>query len=66
MDVCMYEFMHVNMYIMYVSTYFCMYMCMYVCMCVCMLTLMSWIYPRHKYRNSRQNQDIVSKIQDKT
>ena len=55
----------------------CMYVCVYVvCVCVCMVTLMSWIYPRHKCRlktrprhsvqDSRQDQDLGPKTQDKT
>ena len=43
-----------------------MYVCVYVvCVYVCVLTLMSWICPTHKC-HSRQDQNRVSKTQDKT
>ena len=38
-----------------------MYVCMYVCMCMCVE-----FYPKRKYLDSRRNQDLEFKAEDKT
>ena len=50
---------------MYMCVCRCMYVCVYVvcvCVCVCMLTLVFWIYPRHKCRDSRQDHETRHEV----
>ena len=59
--VCMYVCMYVCM-----CVYLCMCACIYVCMCVGILILIFWIYLRYKCRDTRQDQNLGSKTQDKS